>query len=411
MKKTRMPLFVGPFVLLLAWAAVLFPSELVAAGENPRLTFAPAEPAVGQLLLFTASNFRTPNLLKWDMGDGTVLTLGGKTSAGQDVTMSYAYAAAGQYLVKVFADGGNTDLSPVTVRVTVSDRRRFLLVDPEMPLANQAAVITALNFHTPEKIAWDLGDGTKINPGDRSGVLVPSFQISHVYKKAGAYTVRAYDNNGDKKLPPLALEVRVAAEKVVAVPVKAESRLPLPAAESVAKPIADEPPPAARKKYPLIKIGPYAGYFRPQDMWLKKLYGQGDVIYGARLGIHIWNGFYIWLSASQYKSITKTTFTEAKSTLTLLPVSAFLRYSLRLGFFSPYAGIGFTYMDFKEESEIGNVTGNGSKTAYEAGFELKMNRHFIVDLGARFDQIKVNPTGIETDLGGVQAGISLLVSF
>ena len=70
------------------------------------MTFTPAAPAAGQPLLFTAVNFRTPNLLKWDMGDGTVLTSGGKTSRGEDATLSYAYAAAGQYLVRVFDEGG-----------------------------------------------------------------------------------------------------------------------------------------------------------------------------------------------------------------------------------------------------------------------------------------------------------------
>ena len=70
--------------------------------ETRRVTFSPAAPAAGQPMLFTASNFRTPNLLKWDMGDGTVLTSGGKASRGEEATMSYAYAAPGQYLVKVY---------------------------------------------------------------------------------------------------------------------------------------------------------------------------------------------------------------------------------------------------------------------------------------------------------------------
>jgi len=49
----------------------------------------------------------------------------------------------------------------------------------------------------------------------------------------------------------------------------------------------------------------------------------------------------------------------------------------------------------------------------EAGFELKGNRHFFIDFGLRFDQIEIKPVNIDAkiDLGGLQAGISLLISF
>lgn len=419
MKKTRLPIEAALLFLLLARAAILFPAD---PAENRKVTFTPAAPSPGQKLLFTAGNFRTPNLLKWDMGDGTVLTSGGTTAKGQDVILAYAYSAAGQYLVKVFDDGGNTDLPPVTVQVTVTSSPRALLVDPEPPLAGKAVVITAVNFRTPEKIAWDLGDGTVILPGSGEGVVIPSFQVTHVYEKAGAYVVKAYDNNGDRSQPPLTLAVRVATAPAVSAPASTAPKATAPAvkvekAPAATIPARTEPAPEREttvprhKKYPLVKIGPYAGYFRPQDMLLKQIYGEGDVIYGGRLGVHVWNGFYIWLSAAQYKIISKTTFSEDKTTLSLLSACAFLRYSLRLGFFSPYAGIGFTRLKFKEESALGNVTGNGNNTAYEGGFEIRMNRNFVLDLGARFDSIKVKPTGFEIDLGGLQAGIALLVSF
>jgi opacity protein-like surface antigen len=475
------------------------PAAAQALLENRKITFTPASPAAGQSLLFTASNFRTPNLLRWDMGDGTVLTSGGTIPKGQEATLAYTYAEPGQYLVKVFDDRGDKDLPPVTVMVAVGAGTRSLQVNPDSPRANHPAILTARNFHTPEKVAWDMGDGTKIQPGTGPGVLKATFQISHTYKKTGTYIVKAYDDNGDTRQTPLTLLIKVAAdprrirvepEKAVAgtllqfsaeefttpnhlcwdmgdgtilpsknepevlvgsqvsysykapgeyvvrvydwggdtgsqpvllairvgaaASVKPAAALPARTETAQAAPVtvpAAETAASHGKKYPLIKIGPYAGYFRPQDMLLKQIYGEGDVIYGARLGVHIWNGFYAWLSASQYKIISKTTFTEDRTTLTLLSASAFLRYGLRLGFFQPYAGIGLTKMHFKEEAEIGNVTGDGSNTAYEGGFELRLNRHFYIDFSARYGVLKVNPTGFDIDLGGLQAGVALLVSF
>ena len=183
-----------------------------ALAENRRVTYSPAAPVAGQPLLFTASNFRTPNLLKWDMGDGTVLTSGGKAEAGQEVTMSYAYATAGQFQVRVYDDGGDLKTTPVRTQVTVSAQARTLLVAPEQPLANHPVVITAQYFRTPEKIAWDFGDGTQIEPGPGPDTVKASFMVKHVYTAPGTYTVKAYDAGGDKSQPPLSMEFEVAAD-------------------------------------------------------------------------------------------------------------------------------------------------------------------------------------------------------
>jgi outer membrane protein W len=119
---------------------------------------------------------------------------------------------------------------------------------------------------------------------------------------------------------------------------------------------------------------------------------------------------------SQFKSINKTTYTGEKTTLIMLPANVFLRFDVGQGFFIPYAGVGYTFMSFREESPdyLGNTEGSGGNFALEAGLELKFNRHVYLDLGARFDKIKFkpdNPALAEVDLGGAQAGVSLLISF
>ncbi len=471
--------------------------------DTRRVTFTPAAPTAGQPLLFTAGNFHTPNLLKWDMGDGTVLTSGSKAAPGQDATLAYAYPAAGQFLVKVYDDMGNMAAPPVTVQVTVSAYARALDFSPQHPLANYPVAITALNFHTPEKIAWDFGDGTEIKPGTGPGVVKASFLVSHIYAAPGTYTVKAYDSGGDKHQAPLTVDLAVGADPrqirmeparavagktlqfsaahfntpdhlrwdmgdgtilpsekeasvmvgslvnygydkpgnylvrvydwdgdpgrqpvkfVVAVSSAADLAVTteptvLPAAKTESTAVAVTP---VRKKYMMFSIGPYAGYFQPNFSADKNLYdlftsiyGKGDVIYGGRLGVHVWQGFYFWLSASQFKVISKTTYTGDKTTLTLLPINVSLRYGLRLGFFVPYAGAGFTFLSFKEESVIGNTKGSGSSASLEAGFELKMNHNFSFDLGIRYGKINVKrKNSSETiDLGGLQGGVAMLISF
>jgi hypothetical protein len=468
--------------------------------ETRRVAFLPDAPAPGQQVLFTASGFRTPNLLKWDLGDGTVLITGGKAPAGGEATLAHVFAAPGTYAVRVYDKGGADSLPPVLAKVIVSAYSRSLRVSPELPVANQPVIVTALNFAVPERIAWDFGDGAELSPGPGPGVLKPTFQVRHEYAKEGRYLVKAYDG-GDRGRPPLTIEVRVAADprRVLLQPGRAEAgsilefsaagfntpdrlrwdmgdgtvlgsggsgdvigsllhysygrpgeyevrvydwngdtaRPPVrfsltvhpasaprqatvnPAAvarvETPAPAAAPTPPPRARSKYPLIKLGPYAGYFRPTDALFKDIYGEGDALYGARLGLRIWKGFYLWLSFSQFKSIGRTTFTEDKTTITLQPANAGLRFELGQGSLIPYVGVGYTYLSFKEESE--NVGGTKSNQAGnvsgEAGFEFKLNRHLYIDLGARFDQIFFTPenSSEKLDLGGLQAGVSLLISF
>ena len=491
-------------------------STAQAVVETRSVLFSPQAPVAGQPVLFTARGFRTPNLLNWDMGDGTKLTSGGKASPGDDATLSYAYAAPGRFQVRVYDEGGKDSLPPVTTQVTVSAFARSLRVSPTRPVANHPVEIAAIHFREPDKIAWDLGDGSAIKPG--LGVIKAGFLIRHVYEKAGTYVVKAYDG-GDESQPPLTSELQVVADprRILVNPVPAAgtelefsavhfntpddlrwdmgdgtvilsgevARTPsgprvrhryskpgtyvirvydwkgdpanrpvlleitmgesAPAGvaapslrggaapslrggaapslrgETASLPVSVEaaaptmaPAPRVRKKRNRIKIGPYAGYFQPQDEWFKKIYGDGDMLYGARLGVHVWNGFHVWLSLSRYQAVAGTSYTADRTTLTLLPASVFLRFNVGRGIFSPYAGVGYTFISVKEESEfVGNFKGDGGHVAAEAGFEIRVNRHFFLDLGARFDQVKIKPNQIpnEIDLGGLQAGISLLVSF
>ncbi len=485
-----------PWYVLRSEVDAVQPALEQALVEKRRVSFSPANPAAGQPVLFTASRFRTPKLLRWDMGDETVLTSGSQVSQGQDATILHMYAVPGTYRVKVFDDDGNMSLPPVTTQVTVAAFARVLRFSPEQPQANHPVAITAFNFKTPERIAWDLGDGTEIKPGAGPGVVRPSFQVSHVYEKAGTYNVRAYDSGGDKSQPPLVVEVQVAADprRILVAPSRAEAgkslefnavnfntperlrwdmgdgtvipsekeagvqvgsllnysykkpgnylvkaydwngdatRRPVqfvvtvtsPAAAAAVKLVPPAPEreavpgtvgAATRKKYALIKFSPFAGYFQPKDEFIRQIYGEGDLLYGARLGIHVWEGFYFWFSASQFKVIGKTTVTEDKTTLTLLPVSGAMLYHLGRGFFVPYAGIGLTLLSYKEEAElVGSTKGHGSSVFLEGGLELRMNRHFSIDLGARIGQVKVQPENApkKVDLGGLQTTVALLVSF
>lgn len=351
----RMPtrLFANAVAALLAAAAV--PAAAAdAAGHFRRVVFAPASPTAGHAVLFTASGFRTPQLLKWDMGDGTVLVTGGHAAPGDDATLSYVYAAAGTYLVKVFDDGGKDPVPATAVVVEVS------AVAGEAPPAASAAPV----------------------PEPRPAEPAPPTRVD---------------------APPAAAPEPPAAKSADAPPVAA-----VPAAPA---PDEDMPAPRSRGGQPFIKLGPFAGWLQPRDAWVKRIYGDGGMLYGARIGLHLWKGFYLWLGAAHARLAGATTLTNESTAMTLLPASAFLRFHVALGFLRPYAGVGYTYLGYLEASSLGETRGWVGNVAYEAGLELRLHRHLLVDIGARYDELRVAPTGFEIDLGGLQGGASLLISF
>jgi opacity protein-like surface antigen len=160
-----------------------------------------------------------------------------------------------------------------------------------------------------------------------------------------------------------------------------------------------------------VKFGAYAGYFSPTDETFKEIYKGEDVIYGLKLGVRIWNEFYLWLSGMQFKKTSETTLLSDITTLTLQPITLSLRYTFNLGTVNPYLEGGYTYIFFKEESDIGDVDGEGKGYSMDAGIELKLSSRFVIDLGARYSRTTVRPTGFDVQVGGLQAGISLVVVF
>ena len=171
----------------------------------------------------------------------------------------------------------------------------------------------------------------------------------------------------------------------------------------------------------LLKIGAYTGYFSPRNDVLKQIYGEEDIIYGLKAGVHVWNGFYVWLSGMQYKRTSETTYTSEITTLTLNPIYISVRYTLEYRSVNPYLEIGFAHLYFKErskfgtsESEYGTVKSEGNGFSLDAGIEFKLSSKIILDVGIKYSQVKIDFKVAENeweefDLGGFQAGISFLV--
>jgi len=161
----------------------------------------------------------------------------------------------------------------------------------------------------------------------------------------------------------------------------------------------------------VLKIGAYAGYFSPADQTFKDVYHGEDVTYGLKLGVRVVNNFSLWVAVLQFKKDGETKALGDSTTLRLNPIHLTARYTFKLGIVNPYVEGGYTHIFYNEKSVIGDKTGEGKGYCLDAGLEFRMSSHFVIDIGAKYSRSTVQVDNLDVELGGIQAGATLLLVF
>jgi len=162
----------------------------VEVGSPPSIRFAPARPRASETVVFTAVNFSSSTLIRWDFGDGTVEN---DTSPPE---ISHVYSTSGSYLVRAYDGGSAVETAMISVAILPP---RLITCTPPEPRVGESALLIAINFDSPV-IDWDFGDGTSLT---RSGM-----SVTHVYNREGLYTVTAFDTRDGERIP-VSLSVKV----------------------------------------------------------------------------------------------------------------------------------------------------------------------------------------------------------
>lgn len=186
MKKTRLFLFAFLAFLAAAEAAIHFSPESGIIN-------------VGQALGFHF-DCNDDNRVNIYFGDGSVLL---SVSPNVDMFAYHTYRNPGTFTFhkRLIPTVTPSCLFDEYRTVTVLENRTLTL-DPAVPAANQTVTFSAGNFNTPTDLSWDFGDGTLLT---HQGAT-----LTHAYAQAGAYTLRVYDWNGNRKTTPVSMTVTVA---------------------------------------------------------------------------------------------------------------------------------------------------------------------------------------------------------
>jgi FOG: PKD repeat len=179
----------------IALISIILLSTTALAASTAKTTKAPvaaftASPTSGNVPLsvkFTDKSTGSPTEWKWNFGDGSEI-IDGNTSAYQNPT--HVYSKAGTYTVK------ETAINTVG-RNTVTKSNYIKVTTPPAPVAAFTASPTSGNVPlsvkftdkstgSPTEWKWNFGDGSEIIDGNTSAYQNPT----HVYSKAGTYTVK-----------------------------------------------------------------------------------------------------------------------------------------------------------------------------------------------------------------------------
>jgi len=153
--------------------------------DNRHITYSPINPIAGQTITFTAMNFVTPQNIRWDFGDGVIVTQHESNStakAGHQVT--HRYTRPGTYTVKAY-DWDGSDTIPITINTTIGQPARSITSNFNSPREDQAVRLQAINFLS-QTIDWNFGDG---NLASGSSIQ------THRFMREGRVTVSALDRD------------------------------------------------------------------------------------------------------------------------------------------------------------------------------------------------------------------------
>ncbi len=164
---------------------------------NPQIVYRPLSPKAGTPVEFTAVDFVSRTLIRWDFGDGVIV---GDTTPP---SITHIYGQPGTYLVRAYDNGSPVVSASRTIVVAPPPSISF---SPGDPRPAEPVTLIAHYFDSATLIRWDFGDGSIENDPSPPSIV-------HAFANPGAYTVRAYDGGGTA--PTAVIFIQVWPERLI----------------------------------------------------------------------------------------------------------------------------------------------------------------------------------------------------
>jgi hypothetical protein len=151
----------------------------------------------------------------------------------------------------------------------------------------------------------------------------------------------------------------------------------------------------------------------PVGNLFEQIYGKAGTIRGVVLSSAlVWN-LDLYFELKEINKSGKLTYSGAKTTLLLIPISLGLRYVQPLGFIQPYIGGGIDFYLFYENNPIGSIFNYVRGSHFLGGLYLQFSRSVPVLLNVRikYTSATFNINDRQVALGGLEYGAGLGLAF
>jgi len=150
------------------------------------------------------------------------------------------------------------------------------------------------------------------------------------------------------------------------------------------------------------------GYI-PKDSEFKDFYGKGHFLPEVKVGISIYNGFYLWGGYGYYKATGKTTpdfqeETEWTQNFWFYGGGYYREFLRSLGFNLRLGGVTTTY---KEEALDSEIKETASGFYIGGGIVLSLAHSFFTELELGYISVSNMIDDLSINLGGFKAGIGV----
>jgi opacity protein-like surface antigen len=164
-----------------------------------------------------------------------------------------------------------------------------------------------------------------------------------------------------------------------------------------------------------VGIGFGTHYYSIPESLYKEVYKDGNLMLTVSTILELTKKFEVRLEISHFKKKGKTVLKQEPVNLTLLPISAGIRYRiLDTKEISPYIGGGVVYVVYFEdvpESFGDDVSDSAIGFHAEGGVYFHLGKRFLLDINGRYVISNAQPFEKKIGLGGLKAGIGLEYRF
>lgn len=157
-----------------------------------------------------------------------------------------------------------------------------------------------------------------------------------------------------------------------------------------------------------LKLG--ISYFHPSEKATKDIYG-GKAVVGGEVNLKVWKIINLWVTGSHYDKRGNLPFTKEATRLTLIPIGAGIKVIIEKGSIYPYMGVGPVMYFYREKNPIGLVEGNKVGIVGQAGCYLKVTGGLFLDFCIDYSYCAVRPQRIQSNIGGIKAGLGVGFEF